>query len=77
MYNIIGIKVIDYTNKQNRRVVGKELHVTFLQDNIDGVGVEKLYIPDKLPCNVKIGDDIDVYYDKYGSIIAINLIERK
>ncbi len=81
MYSVVGIQTVNYTNKAGEPVSGKKLHlVGEVKDTEKFIGqeVETVYISDKSDINVSgiyIGDTIDISYNKYGSVVAIDKIE--
>lgn len=65
---VIGIKKVDYINKQGRHVEGSELHCSFPANNVDGLCVDKFYMTSGFPNldKVKIGKEYNIYFNQYG-----------
>ena len=72
MYNVIGIEDVDYNNKSGKRVLGTRLYCTFDDLKIDGSGCEVFFIGQRVDLPpVSLGDNIQVFYNKYGSIDSV------
>lgn len=75
-YIVKGVQKVDYKNKEGRQVTGTNLHCVYDMKSVEGEAVEKIYVSSKLECPiVKVGDIIDVTYNKFGSIESIGLIK--
>lgn len=69
MKEIVGVELVDYVSKKTaKRVVGKKLHMVFDSDNVDGLCVESVYVPERVECAVKVGDKVKIYYDKFNQV---------
>lgn len=76
-YHVVGIRGISYTSKKTGNPVsGVELHVTFSDRNVAGTATDKLFISSRnLDCShVKINDDINVLYNRYGQVDLIEVL---
>ena len=75
---VIGIEMVDYVNKQNKRVQGVKIHGTYEKDNCVGVCVDSFYLSDdKYEDNVELGDLVEPLYNKYGNVTAIQVIGKE
>lgn len=78
MYKIIGVQSVDYTNKMGKRVRGFRLHTTFEDNRVNGLACEVVYVPvSSLSFEPKVGQVIDVLYNKYGSVSRVLLGDSK
>lgn len=78
MYKVIGIEMIDYVNKSNKRVTGMRLHCCFEKDNCNGVCVDSFYINnDKINFIVELGDFVEPLYNKYGNVQSIQVLGKE
>ena len=70
IYKVIGIQNVNYTSKKTGQLVeGCQLHVSFEDSRINGLGVDKIFCGKRIPVdNVKLNDYIEVYYNKYGQV---------
>lgn len=75
LYAIKGIQKVDYKNKEGKQVTGLNLHCTYSARSVDGDAVEKIYVSDRMKDvpMFKVGDTVDVMYNKYGSVECISL----
>ena len=74
-YEVVGIEVIDYVNKQNRRVQGVRVHCSYLLDNCEGICVENFYLSaDKFNDSIKIGCIVSPNYNKYGNLQSLTIL---
>lgn len=74
---VIGIQKIDYTSRNGNQVVGTKLHCAYLMDVVEGYAVEAVFTKKPLPQGLKLDSTINVYYNKYGSVECIELVEDK
>lgn len=76
-YIVLGKQKVDYTSKQTgQRVQGENLHCKYLQKNVEGEAVEKLYISSNVNSPiVNVGDEIDVFFNRYGSVDEVRLVK--
>lgn len=76
-FEILGREQVDYVSrKTGQPVKGTNLHCTVLEGGraIDGVQVERLYVKETIDCSaLHVGDRIEVFYNRYGSVDAIHL----
>ena len=78
MYSVIGLELVDYVNKQNKRVQGVKIHCTYPNDNCNGLCVESFYMSsDKYPANIDLGMNIEPLYNKYGNVQSIHIIKER
>ena len=76
-YIVLGKQKVDYvSSKTGQRVQGENLHCKYLQKNVEGEAVEKLYISSNVNSPiVNVGDEIDVFYNRYGSVDEVRLVK--
>lgn len=78
MYCVIGIEVVDYINKSNKRVSGLKFHCTYDKDGVSGNCVDNFYISaDKLDVTVELGDYVEPLYNKFGNVQAIQIMRKE
>lgn len=76
---VIGKAKVDYVSKRtNQQVSGVTLHVTREDNNVSGLAVETIFISAKANVfkdadSVKLGDNVNVSYNRYGSVDSITL----
>lgn len=75
-YEVIGTEEVDYTSKKsNRQVTGRRLHLVFdfPEDakGVDGTGVECVFTNCDSVKNIKVGDQVELLYNKFGSICDV------
>lgn len=67
---IVGIKNVDYTNKNGKQVKGKELHLVYDDNRIEGKGVKSFYVRYDFPNldKVKLKDRVTLYFNEYKQV---------
>jgi hypothetical protein len=80
-YAVVGVQRVDYKNKEGKQIIGMNYHCTTENKNIQGLGVEKIYLSDHMADNtncpvIKAGDIINVLYNRYGSVESIELVKK-
>ena len=70
MYKVVGYRKVQYTNKANKEVRGTELYVIDdeAREGVTGYQTEKLWLSERVSYRPKVNENIQVYYNKYGSI---------
>jgi hypothetical protein len=70
---VVGMQVKDVVSKKTGRSYKAALiYVTYLSDKITGMGAMQIYTTtDCVPDNLQLGDDIQVYYNRFGSVESI------
>lgn len=75
-YNVLGIEKVDYVSKKTGQPVrGTNLHCSQVEnpDHVDGIRVERLYVPERVHLGgLSVGDDVDVYFNRYGSVDTVS-----
>lgn len=74
---VMGIQNVNYTNKANKKITGTTFHVTHPDSRVNGDMCENIFLSDRLQLDVinqvKLGDTIDVSYNRYGSIDSLSI----
>lgn len=74
---VYGIQNVDYVNKQNKQVKGTTFHVLHDDPRVNGQCAESIFVSERLNipavAGVKLGDTVDVYYNRYGSIDTLTV----
>lgn len=69
---VYGIQDVSYVNKQNKQVDGTSIHILRNDIRVEGQLAESIFVSDRLDLptirQIKLGDTIDVFYNRYGSI---------
>lgn len=76
---ILGTKVVSYTSKEGYKVQGMELHGTYESEKVAGMGVSKVYVSERALEKsepIKIGQEVEFMYNRYGKIEKINIIRE-
>lgn len=77
MKKVIGKEKVDYVSKKTGEPVkGMTLYLSYSDDRIVGVGSEKAFVSEKsegftVACDVSLGQDVNVYYNRFGSVEAV------
>lgn len=78
MYEVIGIRNVDYeSRKTNQRVVGVSVFCTFEDRNTQGKACESIYFSESklrdMGWTPRLGDLFRPIYNKYGTVDSIDL----
>lgn len=79
MFKIVGIKNIDYINKNDKHIQGCELHTIYEDGKVEGYATENFYISQSILDesgieDVKVDDMIECFYNKFGRISRVSII---
>lgn len=75
MYKILGIQKVNYTNKSGRAITGVRLHCSTDDKRVEGSAVEQIFVSSSVTSeDFSIGQEIDVLYNKYGSVERVYLL---
>lgn len=77
MYTYIhGIRKLDFISDSGNSVNGDQLFVSFEDPSVTGKMTDKLFIPKEveLPANLKVGDTVDVSFNRRGKVIAVKSV---
>lgn len=80
-YKIIGVRRLDYTNKQGRPVLGYSLHFGETQKDAFGYMTFSSFLSDermkpvlaKIPASALVGKECDLNYNRYGNLESIEV----
>lgn len=79
-YLVVGIEMISYVSKStNKKVEGARIYCTFdfkPDTDSDGVGCEQFFVKKDIAEKIEVGYTIEPCYNKYGSIVNINIIKE-
>lgn len=80
---IVGKQSVDYVSKKsNQPVVGLTLHVTGTDNRVEGLACETIFISEKSQMyqqcmSYPLNSEINVQYNRYGSVESVTLCEKK
>ena len=76
---IIGIEEVDYVSKRtNKPVEGRKIYYTYpFAPTKDAAGLiaESCFCNYELAGELKVGDNIELFYNRFGSVADIRIIE--
>lgn len=81
MISVVGKQDVDYVNKRNQPVKGVTLHCVLDDDRVNGQAVESYFISARnadayeLAKGIDIGASISVYYNRFGNVDGVNVLE--
>ena len=70
-YEVIGVREVDYTNKQDRRVIGRVLYTQYCRNDTAGVAVSEMYVPGTAAADVQLGDMVTPLYNRRGRLVSV------
>lgn len=69
---IVGIRDVDFTDKNGRQVTGVSLYYLYHHDRVRGEAADKVFVPsgrfqnfDYVP---QLGDEVYAHYDRFGKV---------
>lgn len=75
MYELVGIRNVNFTGSDGRQVSGANLYFTYVDSQTEGVATEKVFIGSermmKLSFLPKVGCTCDLRWNKYGRVSDI------
>lgn len=74
---VVGIQNVDYVSKRtNQRVLGRQVYLLYPIDEKKGVGnsCESVYIGSNVDVPISINDEIELFYNKFGSVVDIKIV---
>ena len=71
---ILGLQKINFTNKDGEAILGNNIFVAFVDENVDGVRTEKFFLKDGIviPKEIKPNDDILLSFNHKGRVEMIS-----
>lgn len=69
---LYGLMVVDFTNSNGERVIGRNGFFGFEDSNVEGVRTEKFFIGNDVPfpeCN--IGDELELTFNYRGKLESV------
>ena len=80
MYSVVGIKEVNYTNKQGKPVEGKTFYLVDLdtRPGVTGNAVLEQFVSARCDAwniaqNIKVNDKVNFYYNRFGQVGTISL----
>lgn len=71
-FEVIGMKVVDFVGSDGKKVAGMTVWLSYQDENIKGIGVEKVWIPADKVKDLSIVPDVGVrcriVYNRYGKV---------
>ena len=69
---LIGIKSVDFTDKEGKQIKGTSLYVTYEDEYTDGLVAEKIWVNSNatMDSNIRVGCNVDFVYNKYGKVMT-------
>lgn len=77
-YIVLGKQQVNYTSaKTGQKIKGENLHCKYVQKNVEGEAVEKIYISSNINSPVvSVGDEVEIFYNKFGGVEEVRLVVR-
>lgn len=71
-YCVIGKEYVDYISKKtDKQVKGYKLHLTFEKEKCEGLAVLNVFVSEEIGKDVKINDQVELFYNQYGKVSKI------
>ena len=69
---VVGIEKVDYVSKKTGKAVkGIKLHMLDKSDNVMGYVASQEFLSEKVECDVKINDEVQLFYNKFGQVSSV------
>lgn len=74
---IVGLRRTAFDTDDGKHISGMSLFCEYTSDNIEGYGVEKLFVTDQKlnGLQLAVGDVIEPIYNRYGKISSVRLVD--
>lgn len=74
---IMGKKAIKFTSKEGNEISGVRFYYTYDLADVDGVATDSVFVSDaKLDgLDVKVGDEVEVLFNRYGKVAGIRFLK--
>lgn len=75
MYEIVGIRVVDFADRDGNQIKGRKIFVTSQDDNVDGLLTDSFFLSAGSfgGISLKVGDIVDIRFNRYGKIASISV----
>lgn len=74
---VVGIKRFSYVSKKSgMKVNAATLFLSFEDKNIEGVGVISEFVKSELCENVALGDEVELFFNKYNSVKEVRVVKH-
>lgn len=76
MYNVIGLKRRQYTNKKGREVSGYNVYLTYEDKCTDGHACLAEWCSCELvqDAGLAVGDNVELLYNRYGRVESVRIV---
>lgn len=77
---VLGIETVSYTSKKtNLPVKGVKVYYSSKLDPARGIGLktDNVFVSQNIDFSAQIGDEIDILYNRFGSVEEVRLIEKQ
>lgn len=71
---VIGVRKIDYDNKEGKHISGYRLYVLYSDNRVVGDACMEVFISSRISYNPTVGDHVFLLYNRYGSVADVQLI---
>lgn len=70
MYNVIGIRKVDFKDRQSGAVIsGHSIFCTCKNEHVTGLEGKKFFVPARIDLSwLKIGQDVEIVFNEYGKV---------
>lgn len=69
---VVGVEKVDYVSKKTGKAVkGIKLHMLDTSDNVHGYVALQEFLSEKVDCNVKVNDQVQLFYNKFGQVTQV------
>lgn len=71
IYQVVGIREVDYINKNNKNVKGRTLFVTYSTNGVVGLATKDFYCNGDVANMIMVDDCIKIYFNEFGKVAQI------
>lgn len=79
-YEIVGLEEVKFTDKKTGELVhGRRIHLSYDLDernDCEGIGAEQIFLRTERAFTAKMGDFVNLLYNKYGKVADILILDK-
>jgi len=70
---IHGLRALDFTAEDGKKIKGTQLFVTFEEEGVTGHATDKLFAKAaiELPEKLQVGSEVEIFFDRKGKVAAV------
>lgn len=75
IFRVLGRREVSFVSKDGAKIEGTQVFVSYDDTHVQGVATDRLFFsPRHNPSSIMVGDDLEVYYNRFGKIESFKII---